>query len=73
MKRYRQQPLEVNNFVLTNGELFVHPEGEWIKYEDHKAENKKRQKDLKIVYESLIAKDYIAAIEILSEALKDGE
>ena len=28
--------------------------------------------DLKIVYESLIAKDYIAAIEILSEVLKDG-
>ncbi len=36
-----------------------------------KAKKKKQQEDLKIVYESLIAKDYIAAIEILSEVLKD--
>ncbi len=37
------------------------------------AENKKQQKDLKIVYQSLIAKDYIAAIEILSEVLKEDK
>lgn len=38
-----------------------------------KAENEKQQKDLKIVYESIIAQDYIAAIEILSEVLKEDE
>ena len=40
--------------------------------EELQAENKKLQEDLKIVYESIIAKDYIAAIEILSEVLNEG-
>lgn len=46
---------------------------EHLRLEKLKAENKKLQAALKIVYESLIAKDYIAAIEILSEVLKAGE
>ena len=38
MKKYRQQPYREDEDFLVDGELFQHPQGEWVKYLDYKAE-----------------------------------
>ncbi len=58
MKRYDIEGYDWGKYDDANGE--------WVKYSE-------MIKDLKIIYKSLIVKDYIAAEELLSEILEEKD
>ena len=71
MKRYSPNAKGMSGTV----DMFEFDQGEWVKYTDHKAVKDAadlNSRTLKIIYKSIIAKDYIAAIELLSEVIDPG-